>query len=299
MPAPSPLKNLFTALFGKTLNMPADKVASLFTNDEGTELKPEALDTLLALHSAHVTNLKAENQTYFDNGMKKATKEILTDFEKKVKEKYGITSEKQGEELIEEIVLSKAKPGELDESKVKLHPLYLELEGKMTKAVKETEKTWKEKLDGIEKTHAKEKTFSGVIKKAEAVLPGFALPEDEKLRENQKKLLKLDLEGYEYQANGEELIVLKDGKPVEDEHGHKIAFDNFVKGIAANYWPKLDGKERSGAGGSNNPAGKGTAGSKWSGKVPSSEQEYSQMIAGAKTSEDRIAITDAWDAAQK
>jgi hypothetical protein len=292
------IKEFLSAFLGKTLNLPADKVASLL-NDEGTELKPEALDTLLAADATRVQAFKTENQTYFDNGVKKATKEVLTDFEKAVKEQYGITSDKKGTELIADLIAAKTNAGSLDESKVKLHPSYLALETKMAQAIAEKDKEWKGKYEGFEKQVAKEKTLASVFKKADVLLEGFALPENEKLRENQKTLLKIQLEKFGYQVNGEELIVTDaDGKAVEDGHGNKKSFDAIVKEIAGEYWPVLDGTGRSGTGASNDSKGKGKAGTAFTGKVPANDAEWSQAIAGAKTAEERMALTDAYDAAQ-
>lgn len=291
-------KEFFIAFFGKTLNMPADEVAStFFSNDDGTELKADAIKDALKLDVSRVETI---NKKQFENGQKKATKELMSDFEKQLREKFDTNSDKQGIELIEDIIASKTTAsGDIDETKVKTHPVFLDLEKRLKAEVKNTEKTWKDKYEGFEKQVQKDKTFSSIVDKADAYLSEFALPDDKVLAKNQKRLLLDELKKLDYQFNGEDIIILtEDGKPLEDGHGNKRSLEDLVKTTAANYWPKLNGQQRSGAGGTNDNPGAGNAGNAWKGKVPANEQEYSSLIAGAKTAEERMAITDAYDQAR-
>jgi hypothetical protein len=296
-------KEFLAAFLGKTLNIPADKVASLLNEDE-TEVKDTALNELLALDAARVKSYKDKEAEVFDNGYKKAQKEVMGQREKEIKEKFGITSEKQGLDLIAEIITAEAgKKAELEPEKVKLHPEYIRLQDDLTKKLKETEKTWKDKYEGREAEIQKEKVFSGVASKADSVLSGYGLPEDVNLAKNQKALLHNELNQYTFQPNGDDYVIVdKDGKVVNDEHGHRKNFESLVNEIASKYWPKLDGAARSGSGAENNPGtGTGAAASKakanpWKGKVKT-EADYTTAMAGAKTAEDRMAIDDAYNEA--
>lgn len=288
-------KETLSAFLLKTLNLSEEKVAELL-NSEGTEFKPEALAALLAADTERVKVFKDENQVYFDNGLKKATKEVLTDFEKKVKEKYGITSDKKGDELIEEIVLTKAgKPGAVDEAKVKAHPLYIKLQDDAAKAVTAKETEWQEKYNNYEKGVTKEKTFSEILKRANPLLEKFELPKAQALKDAQLKLLTDELNKYDFQKNENDFVILADGKVVEDGHGKRTNLDDLVQSIAAKYWPKLEGKPRSGSGATNDQSGQGQQGSQWNGKVPTNDDEFSSAIGNAKTAEERIQITEAYD----
>lgn len=287
------LKEFLSTFLGKTYNLPEEKVAELL-NSEGTEVKPEAIETLLQLDVAKVAKIKSEN---FENGLKKATKEVMTDFEKKVKEKYGITSEKQGDELIEEIVKAKAgKPGTLEEDKVKAHPLYIKLQDESAKAVQAKEAEWKGKYETFEKTVSKKETFSEILKRANPLLEKFDLPKVQALKEAQLKLLTDELNKFEFQKNENDFVILDEsGKVVEDGHGNRTNLENLVQSIAAKYWPKLEGKPRSGSGATNDTGDNGQSGNQWKGKVPTNDDEFSQAIGGAKTAEERIQITEAYD----
>lgn len=292
-------KEFLTAFFGKTYNLPADKVASLL-NDEGTEIKAEALTTLLELDVAKVQKMKEENQTYFENGQKKATKELMTDWEKKLKEKHGVTSDKKGEDLFEEIITLKSNDkSSVDEAKVKSHAAYVAMQNELNNKIVETDNTWKSKWDTHQKEVAKKETFSGVLKKADTFLPGFALPENEQLKANQKRLLEIDLQQYDYepQAGSDDFIVkTKEGKLLEDGHGNRITYEALVKQTASKYWLPIEGQARQGAGGKNNAAAGAATASAWKGKQPTNDAEYTNLIREAKDPKDRIAIQDSYKA---
>lgn len=290
-------KEFLTAFLGKTLNIPADKVASLL-NDEGTEIKAEALTELLALDATRVQKFKDDNATHFENGQKKATKELMVDFEKKVKEKYGVNSDKKGDELIDEIITTKSNDkSAVDETKVKTHEAYVNMQNELNKKIVETENNWKTKWDTHQKEIAKKEVFSGVLKKADTILPGFALPENEQLKANQKKLLALDLQEYEFEPQGDNdfIVKKKDGTLATDEHGNRITYEELVKTTASKYWLPINGRNKQGAGGENTGAAAAGA-SAWKGKQPTNDAEYTKLIQSATEAKDRIAIQDSYKA---
>ena len=103
-------KQTITAFIGKTLNLPAEEVAALFKADGDEETFSEtALDSLLKHDATRVQTFTSKNQEFFDNGFKKAQKEALTKFEKDIKEKYNVSEDKQGLDLIESVVMAKIK----------------------------------------------------------------------------------------------------------------------------------------------------------------------------------------------
>lgn len=284
------IKELLNGFLGKTLNMPAEKVASLF-NEDGT-VKDNALNDILALDTMRVHTFKSEATSEFDNGYKKAQREVLEVREKEIREKFGVTSNKKGLELIDEIVTTKAgQTVALEPEKVKLHPEYIKLQDELTKRLNETETTWKEKFDSREKQIANEKTFDAISKKADSLLAGkYALPEDLKLSTNQKKLLLMELKEYGFQPNGDDFVIVdKDGKVKNDAHGNRISFETLINDIASNYWPKLDGQQRQGSGADNNANVNGQGANAYKGKIKS-EDDYVNAMQNATTAEQRIAI---------
>ena len=301
-------KKIITAFLEKTLNYSTDKVASIFVkNGDDEELTPNALDVLLPDDVARVQGLKDSANTMFDNGYKKAQGEVLSKTETDIKTKFGISSEKQGVELIEEIIAAKTTPAKAaDPEKVKLDPLYLKMEKDLNDQIKaakaEGETKLKEYQDGV----AKEKTFSKVASKADLELQKLKpiLSKDPEKAKNQKKLLLQTLEGFTYEENGDELVVLKDGKRHEDNHGRPITFASLVKETANQYWDFEQGEEHQGSGAENGGA-KGNqaaaqAGKKWTGKIPKNDDEFSQMFSGLPDDADqRMALTDAYNESQK
>jgi len=294
------MKEFITALLTKTLNLSAEKVASLF-NEDGSELLPNALNEILALNSTHVNALKTENQTYFDNGYKKAQSEVLVSKEKEVKEKFGFNSDKKGLELIEEIIISEAgKKVNLQGDNVKLHPEFVKLQDELNAKIKTTETDWQSKFDNREKDIVKEKNLTNISKKADTLLAQYGLPEDANLSANQKILLKFELDKYNFQPNGDDFIISdNEGKPVNDEHGHRITVDTLIHKIASKYWLKLDGEQRRGSGASNDVSkvdkdGKPLTINPYKNKINNEEDFIKALSVPGLKAEDRILIDAAY-----
>jgi hypothetical protein len=117
-------KELLSAFLSKTLNMDETGVASLY-NEDGTELKSDALDTLLRTDVERVGKLKPDTKKFFDDGYKKAEGEIRTKIEKEFTEKTGFKSDKKGVELFIEYAAKKQDGGEITEDVIKKHPVFI------------------------------------------------------------------------------------------------------------------------------------------------------------------------------
>jgi hypothetical protein len=78
----------------------------------------------------------------FQDGFKKAQGEILTKFEKDLKEKFGLESDKMGLELVEELVSKKSEGGQggdLTEDAIKRSKVFQDMESNLKKQIKQTE----------------------------------------------------------------------------------------------------------------------------------------------------------------
>lgn len=302
-------QKIITAFLGKTLNMPTEKVAELFKkNGEEEELQPEALDALLKEDALRVKTFKDENQTHFENGQKKATKEFGTNRDKEIKTKYGIDSDKIGLDLVEEILTKKLAAETLDAEKVKSHPEYLKLEKDADKKAKDIEAALNKKFEDREKELAAEKTFTNVLSDADKHLAVIKpiLPKDAERAKNQKKLLEGDLKGFTYQdIDGQRVVFKPDGKRLEDLHGKPISFEELVKQTAAKYWDFETGESRQGSGADNdgnNGNNSGGAKNKWAGEVPKNDDEFSRefnKLTGAENAEKRVQLLDAYESSKK
>jgi len=298
------LKTLITGFFGKTLNLTADEVATLlFENvDEGT-IKTDALDNLLNKDTSRIQKFKDERQVYHDNGYKKAQKEALTKLETEIKDAFEISSEAKGIELIQEIVNTKVSSTEgMAEEKVKVHPTYTKAINELNKKIKETEGVWKDKYDAREKDLSKQNAFQGVKSKAKSILENLKpiLPSDNTKAEKQLTWFFQELGQFEFDDQDGTILILKDGKLLEDGHGNRINFDSFIKDKASSIWDFQQGTAKSGTGNGkdgkalppNNNGGSSTI------KAPKDKTEFARMIAEAKTPEERVEISDVWEKAQ-
>lgn len=300
-------KKIITAFLEKTLNYSADKVAQVFVkNGDDEELVPNALDILLPDDVARIQTIKDAGKTMFDNGYKKAQGEVLSKMEADIKAKFGIDSDKQGIELIEETIAAKipaAGKGALDDDKVKTHKVFLDREKELLKQIKDAETAGETKLKEFQDGVAKEKTFSDVSAKANTVLEGLKpiLSKDPVKAANQKKLLMDELGGFSYEKNGDDIIILnKEGKRHEDQHGKPISFDTLVKETANKYWDFEQGEEHQGSGADKGAQNQGAAGAKnkWTGKLPNNDEEFTAIFNSIPENdhEQRIAFNKAVEA---
>lgn len=295
-------KKLVIGFFGKTLNLTADEVAAtIFENADATEIKSDALEILLSRDASRVQKFKDERQTYHDNGYKKAQKEALTKLENEIKDKFEITSDSKGLDLIQEIVNTKVSSTDgLEDEKVKIHPLYTKTVNELNKKIKETEHVWQDKYETREKDLAKQNAFQGVKSKAKSILESLKpiLPTENTKAEKQLTWFFQELGQFEFEEQDGTIIIMKDGKLLEDGHGNRINFDSFIKDKAASIWDFQQGTAKAGTGNGK----EGRTQSAQSGgsdiKAPKDKTEYVKMIAEAKTGEERVAIADAWEKAQ-
>lgn len=298
------LRALLLSFIGRTLNKSAEEVSSLlFTKgaDDAEVLQPNALDGLLSLDKTRIQALENENKNHYDKGFNKAKAETLSKFEKDIKEKFGITEDKQGLELIDSIIASKVTGSELEEEKVKRSKTYLDAIDALKKEKEAVAKEWENKFNSREKQLEKEATLKSVSEKALSFVKSLnpILPADEKKAQNQLQTLVDKLNTYEYEVkeDGKIVVLKKEGdefKVLVDEHKHPVSFEDMVKQHASSYWDFKEGQHRQGTGNNNDDNDGGGAGKGYSGPKPKNEEEYQKLISEAKDDDARIAITKAW-----
>jgi len=108
--------------------------------------------------------------------------------------------------------------------------------------------------------------------------------------QNQKNILIDALASFEYQKTNEgTFIPLREGKRIEDAHGHGVTLDDHVKGIAEKFFDFKKADDRS-----TPPAGGGGSGTSGQYK-PKDEAEYAKLMTDRSIPlEDRQAIKKAW-----
>lgn len=292
-------KKVITAVLGTLFKMPDVEVAELLKTDDPEILdEDKAIKLILEKDKERIESIKAESKKKFDDGYKKAQGEVLSGFEKKLKEKYGIEDELQGEELVDAILEAKTselkkKTGnsQLTEEEIKKLPSYLKLEKELKKAVDEARQEGENKLKALQQEYSQKETFTKV---KEAALSKFKslgdviLPSDqEKAQKMIQRLLIDELTQFEYQIDekGKFLILHKDGEKkgnrVEDDHAHALEFDDLIAKIAKSNFDFKAAEDRSNSGNGGRqqqqqqqqPNAK-----KYSGKAPANAKEYAEIL---------------------
>ena len=94
------MKDIFLGFLSKSLNIDNEQLADLLykKSDDGTltdDVNENALQTLLQLDAERVQKLKPNTKEYFDNGYKKGQSEVASQWEKRLREKFGIDPDGQ------------------------------------------------------------------------------------------------------------------------------------------------------------------------------------------------------------
>ena len=234
---------IIKGLLSKAYKFDDGKIAELLKEADGVN-EESIISSLLTEDAARVTILKTpkSGETYND-GYAKAKKEVLTDLENQIKTAHGIQSDKKGVELIDEIITAKSsnggKDGEITDDVVKRHPAFIQMEKDFKKQVSDKEKELETKTKEYETSIDKISTFTNVKSKADGIFQALKpiLPKNANVAQNIKNQFYKELEGYDFeqQADGS-YLVSKDGKRLEDGHGHSRDFNEIIESIAGNYF---------------------------------------------------------------
>jgi len=253
-------------------------------DDEGapTEDLAEGLfDKLATLDAERVRSLKGvSNPTALQDQYKRGIKEGREVLEKALREQYGVDSTATGADLVADIVAAKASPT-VTEDQVKIHPLYLTVERNAKATTDAVRAELEGKIAEIELGFKRTNTLSVVQEKALNKLSELrpVLPANQLVAQTQQKMFASQFNNYDYEieASGD-ILVLKDGKRVEDQHGHPVPFNDLVAQTAATMFEfqKQDARASGGNQGTVTGANGATG-------APKDEAEFKQRYAAAKT----------------
>ena len=304
------MKTIITGLLSKAYNFDNGKIAELFKDGE-TELseqqQTEILNKILEIDAQRVENIKksVDKKDAFQDGFKKAKSEVLTDFEKGLKEKFGVESDKTGLELVEEVVSKKSEGGQggdVTEDAIKRSKVFQDMESNLKKQVTTVKTEYETKINEIQDGYKAEKTFSNVSQKALQIFNGLnpILPQNKTVADNQVKFFVNTLKDFKFDVQDERIVVMdKDGKVIEDGHGNSRSFEDIVKETASGLF---EFKANNGGSGSGNGGqqGQGGSGSSYAGNVPKTFEELEKVMSDASISiEDRSNIMAEYEKAQK
>lgn len=240
-----------------------DKLLSEETTDEDGETQ------LVDGDKARIGKLtQPKKGETFQDGYKKAKAEVLTELETQLKEKYEIESDANGLELVEAIVTEKAKTGKAatpTEDDIRKSSVFQAQEKAHKAALKAKEAEWETKFNEQAAQYKKGETFNQVSKKALDILTAMnpVQAPNATVAANIQNAFLSTFKSYEFdiQDNGNRVVVMKDGKVVDDGHGNSLEFEKLVKDTAAGYYAFQQNNGGGNAGnGKPNEGGAGAAG---------------------------------------
>ena len=265
--------------------MDDEELASLY--NEAGELT--SLTAAEKADTSRVAKLKEENDSQYKRGQK----EVATKFETKLKEKYGVSSDETGIDLVDLILtteLEKVK-GKGDED-ITAHPEYLKLKSESDRMLKAKDKEWQKKIEELESKHTRESMFAKVKERAFAELDNLRpiLPEDAKKAQKWKEKYIEDFRAYDFTEQDGMIVVLKDGKPLQDSHGYNKSFADLVKETAAEIFDFQTAESRTSA--ANQQTQSNFA-------APRNEDEFIQKMREAKTPEEQAKVMESYQSKTK
>jgi hypothetical protein len=299
------IKELFEFTLTKFFNQTQEEVSELLYEADG-KLKETASEALIQKFEAKINSLKTTDKEAIreaqEAGYNRAKKEVMTEFEKKLKESQGVASDKMGMELVDEIILKKSteKPTKPTDDQIKASKLYLDLEEKFknNKEIADKHQVLTEEFENYKKGIERNNMLTIVKEKASVIFAGLnpILPENAEKANNLKRVFLTELEKYNYVFDNGSVAGIMDGdKRLEDKFGNPVKFEQLVTEKAAAYF---DFKKTDAKGSAENKGGAG-GGTDYTGKVPQSKEEYVKMVELEKDPNVRIKIMDAWKEASK
>lgn len=222
--------------------------------EDETGVKTDAFENLLTLDTSKTKRLKGDGQVMFDKGYQKAEAEVKSRVEKAFKEKTGFNDDADSfEELLDKYVEQAKTPAKtaLTDDDVKRHPAYLALEKeRIPKAEYEKVKTeFDEFKNGITKKQKREYLRNKIQK----IKDGLNLEqiENEVVRAKRNELFLNDFDNLDYEQDGENIVLISDGKRLEDEHGNLITLNKYVEKKASEHYIVLKQSPKGSAGNGN------------------------------------------------
>lgn len=236
-------QKILMGVLAKTLNIGDGEISELLKDGENIT-ESEVTKKILDLDKVRVSKLKSGSDTEkFQEGYKKAKGEVLTEFEKKVKEAFGVESDKTGTDLITDIVSQKSegKGGEgMTAEDIMKSEVYQNLLKKSKDDLKTIKDDYEQKISKIQSEQENERSLSIIGTEAVNQLASLnpILPKNAEIAKNYEGLfIKAIAENYRIKKeDGKTVVYGLDGKIAIDGHGNPIAFEDIVKTTAGRFY---------------------------------------------------------------
>jgi hypothetical protein len=250
-------KEILSGLLTQAYGLNEEGVASLY-NEEKTELMPDALTKILDIDKTRISTFKVDEKKVREEAYGRAKREVMTDYEKQIREKYQIQSDKQGVELIDELVesyRSQGGGGDLTDDQVKKSKVFLDFV-EITKREYQSQVDEKETaLNQFKAEVAEKETWYAAKEAATSILEALnpILPQDASKASNLKGIYLNELRNLKRELRDGKIVLLDgEGKDLQDGHGNRIPFEAKAKEIAEKYFEFAKGSQKSSP-----PMGKG------------------------------------------
>ena len=287
----------------KVLNITEDELKALvYEGETGKEtLKADADDLLINKYGEKVTRIKTEKETAFNDGWKKANKELDQKYRKAIKEHLEFESEK--EDLTEvftdlkETIKAKSKPSPLKDEEIKNHPTFREREKELNKIIEQQKIEFEEKEKSILTTYQKKENSNKfkTFMKSKALEIGIILPESPEIQASQMDAFLRQFDEFEYDYTDESNpLILKDGARLEDKLGNPLKHDDFAVSKIKGFFP-IKVQDPKGSAGNGQDGGAGGSSSFTFKDVA----DYRSQRALEPDRTKRLEMDAAWTASQK
>lgn len=276
-------KVILEGFLSKTLNMDSEAISGLFNADGELVDMGHALE----LDATRISKFRTDKEAQYNRGLK----EGATKIEKAIKAKYSIdNNELIGVDLLDHVIelqtselteklKNKGKDDDFEKS-----PKYLQLKQEWEKQLKTKDQEWESKLTEKESEWNRKETLGKIAKLAFNELEtGYVLPENAERANALKEVLQRELESgnYKFDDSGEPILLDKEGKPIEDQHGKLVQFKEHINGLASKYFDKKVAAQRGNAGNQNQQ--------QQSAGTYKSQDEFTEAMRNAKTPEEQAA----------
>lgn len=228
-------KKLLLYITTKQFNLTEDEATALLF--DGDKLKDDAGDAILSKAADTVARLKKERDDYFNRGHQKATKEIMPAVESKFRELTEFTEEAADfEDLVKkyrEHAAKGSKGSKLTDDDVKKHPLYLQLES--SRVPKDEYDKLRTEYEGFKKNTQRESILSRIRDKAWEIVAAKnpIMSENQAVATNRKNDFLQKFNAFDFEEQDGQILVLQEGKRLEDAHGNPRQFSSFVLDMAS------------------------------------------------------------------
>lgn len=226
---------------------------------------------ILELDKARIASFSGK----FQEGYAKAKGEIRAEMETAIKSKFKIEEGAEGydltgNELVDFIVAQKTGEGsptggadlqKLTADQIKALPGYHAIEKETKKAIKDLTETHTKALKDLEESFKSESVFSEFTKEAIKALQELkpVIPGSAKVAQTLEAKFLEEFKNYNIRKNedGTFTFLDKEGKIIEDGHGHSVDWKEHVKSKAADYYEFQENNGGANAGEQNKKPGGG------------------------------------------